>query len=133
MSVYMYSVWVCMPLEAGKGCQELELQGSVSRWMWGWEQNWGPLQEQRLLSPLSPLSSPSLVSFTWWWCKPGRAGPENGVDKRKVSCWSQLYSAHQTVCTLGLKKDHLSKGLISSSCLRSFTKTNCTWQKHVFP
>lgn len=124
---------VCVPLEAGEGCQELELQGSVGCWMWGWKQNWGPLAEPRLLSPLSPFSGPSVVSFTRWWCEPGRAGPENGVDKRKVSRWSQLYSAHQTVCTLEVKKDHPSRVLLSSSCLWPFTKTNYTRQKHVFP
>lgn len=89
---------------------------------------------RRSLSPLSPLSSPVLyclplqvVMQTW------ESGPEDGADQRTVSCWSQLFSEHQTVCNLDVKKGHLNKILMSSSCLWSFTKTNCAWQNMFLP
>lgn len=81
---------------------------------------------------LSPAQC-CIVYHSRWWCKPGRAGPEDGANERTVSCWSQLFSEHQTVCTLVVKKGYLNKVLMSSSCLWSFTKTNCTWQNMFLP
>lgn len=56
---------------------------------------------------------------------------ENGAEKTrqtKVSCNSELYSGHQTVYTLTIKRGHLSK-VISSSCVQSQGHTICGIEK----
>lgn len=68
---------------------------------------------------LEPSLQPSVVLFTTPGgdANLGELGPEDGADERTVSCWSQLFSEHQTVCTLVVKKGYLNKVLMSSSCL----------------
>lgn len=55
--------------------------------------------------------------------QPRRREPK--VRQTKVSCNSQLYSVHETIYTLRVKKNHVSKVLNH--------KETHTGHKHVFP
>lgn len=41
------------------------------------------------------------------------------MRQTKVSCSSQLHSEHQSIYTLWVKRNRMSKGLMNSSCIQS--------------